>query len=56
MTYREPLTPVPYARRTEPSKSLADGAEYVPAVSTNIRVRFQQAQQEQTCAQSSQHS
>ena len=56
MTYREPLTPVPYARRTEPSKSLVDGAEYVPAVSTNIRVRFQQAQQEQTCAQSSQHS
>ena len=53
---RPPLTPVPYARRTEPSKSLAQGAKYVPAVGSDIRVRFQQAQKEQTCAQSSQHS
>lgn len=32
MNARPPLTPVPYARRTEPSKSLANGAKYTPAV------------------------
>jgi hypothetical protein len=37
---RPPLTPVPYARRTEPSKSLANGAEYTPAVATDIRATF----------------
>lgn len=47
MTYRQPLTPVPYARRTEPSRSLDQGAEYTRAVATDIRAtfaRFQQAQ------------
>lgn len=58
MTYREPLTPVPYARRTEPSRSLLQGKSYSPSFNTNVALTLAIArqQQEQTCAQSSQHS
>lgn len=47
MSYRQPLTPVPYARRTEPSRPLDKGGDYTVAVATDIRAtfaRFQQAQ------------
>ena len=47
MTYRQPLTPVPYAKRTDPTKSLAEGAAYTPACATNIRYLFCRIRQEQ---------
>lgn len=58
MTYRQPLTPVPYARRTEPSRSLLQGKAYAPSFNTNVALTlaiFRQ-QQEQQCATSSQQS
>jgi hypothetical protein len=36
MSYRQPLTPVPYARRTEPSRSLLQGKAYAPSFNTNV--------------------
>lgn len=57
MTHRPPLTPVPYARRTEPSRPLDKGGPYTLAVETDIRATFRRARyqllRETPCATSS---
>lgn len=44
MNTRPPLTPVPYAKRTEPSRPLmTKGTPYVAACATDIRATFRRA-------------